>query len=198
MRPAAPGRLRPALAPALIAAALACAPAAAQPVKSGPLAGGEVVFRFHSTIVGRLEGTAPIDRAQFAGTDLSAVRGMAEVRVDRMLTGNGGRDRHLREVMEADKYPIIRFDLRSVRPDSGGDSVGVALEGDLTLHGVTRAVTARGWVVRRAGGVALAVSFPLDMRDYGIKPPVRALVFRVGPDVVVEARLTFAAAPPNP
>ncbi len=190
--------MRPTLGPALLAAALAAAPAApAQPVTPGPLSRGEVVFRFHSTIVGRLEGTAPIERAEFTGTDLAAVRGAAEVRVDRMLTGNGARDRHLREVLEADRYPVIRFDLERVRPDSGADSVGVTLAGDLTLHGVTRPVTARGWVVRRAGNVAVAASFPLDMRDYGIKPPVRALVLRVGPDVVVEARLTFGPAPGN-
>lgn len=46
----------------------------------------------------------------------------------------------------------------------------------------------------RPGRMDVEATFPLDMRDYGIKPPVRALVLRVAPDLVVTARLSFGAA----
>ena len=53
-------------------------------------------------------------------------------------------------------------------------------------------------VIRAADSLEVTAEFPLDMRDYGIKPPVRALVLRVAPDVVVDVRLTFAAGLSSP
>ncbi len=183
---------------ALIAAllgGLAVLPLAAQPVTPAPLLQGEVTFQVHSTFVGRIHGRAPIARAEFTGERLEAVHGSAVVEVTRMETGNGTRDRHMREAMAADGYPEVRFELTGVRPgEAGAVSTPVTLEGRLTIHGVTRPVTASGSVALRPGGADIAASFSLDMRDYGIKPPVRALVLRVAPDVVVSARLSFGAA----
>jgi polyisoprenoid-binding protein YceI len=171
----------------------ALSPAAAQPVSPAPLVGGNVTFVFHATFVGRLEGRAPIARAEFTGDRLESVRGQALVNVAEIQTGNGARDGHLREAMEADTYPVIRFDLVGVEPGATtADTSPVTLEGTLTLHGVTRSVSARGTVVRSPGGTQVTADFPVDMRDYGIKPPVRALLLRVAPDVVVTARLSFA------
>ncbi len=48
----------------------------AQVVVPGPLVAGEVTFLFHSTFVGRLEGHAPIERAEFTGGQLGDVRGV--------------------------------------------------------------------------------------------------------------------------
>lgn len=167
--------------------------AAAQPVTPAPLVRGEVRFLMHSSFVGRIAGTAPIARAEFTGDQLGTVHGSAEVAVAQMTTGNATRDRHMRETMDADSYPTIRLDLVGVRPGSvAPDSTAVTLEGRLSLHGVTRPVSARGSVVLRSDGADVTASFPLDMRDYGIKPPVRALVLRVAPDVVVTAQLSFA------
>lgn len=167
--------------------------AAAQPVTPAPLARGEVSFLIHSSFVGRIDGKAPIARAEFTGDQLRTIRGSAEVAVARMTTGNGTRDRHMRETMDADSYPTIRFDLVGVRTESATpDSAAITIEGQLTLHGVTRRISARGSAVLRSDGAEVTASFPLDMRDYGIKPPVRALVLRVAPDVVVTVHLSFA------
>ncbi len=171
-------------------------PASAQTLAPAPLTRGEVGFVIHSTFVGRIEGRAPVDQAEFSGTDLGAVTGMAVVRVARMETGNRTRDRHLRETMEADSYPVIRFDLVSVSAGARvADTASVTLEGRLTLHGVTRSVSAKGSAVLGPGGIEVEASFPVDMRDYGIRPPVRALVLRVAPDVIVTAHLLFGALP---
>jgi hypothetical protein len=43
--------------------------------------------------------------------------------------------------------------------------------------------------------MSTAAAFPIDMRDYGIVPAVRALVLRVSPDVAVTVRLSFRASP---
>jgi polyisoprenoid-binding protein YceI len=170
--------------------------AAAQPVTPAPLGRGEVTFVIHSTFVGRILGRAPVARAEFSGDQLGTVRGSAEVDVAQLATGNGTRDRHMREAMDADSYPTIRFDLVGVQPGAmTPDSTVIILEGRLSLRGVTKPVSAQGSVILRADGADVTASFALDMRDYGITPPVRALVLRVAPDVVVTAHLSFASRP---
>jgi len=72
-----------------------------------------------------------------------------------------------------------------VRP--GLDSVA----GTLALHGVSKEVV---WPVSvQVGGdtVSVAADFPVDMRDYGIKPPVRFVIARMGAVVTVHVRLVF-------
>ncbi len=187
--------LRRAAAGSALLASLALRAALAQPVTPAPLTGGEVTFLIHSTIVGGIEGRAPIAHAEFRGDRLEAVQGAADVRVADMRTGNGTRDRHLRRTMDADSFPTIHFDLRAVEPGlSTADSMLVTLEGRLTLHGVTREVRAKGSVVPGPRGLRVEAAFPLDMRDFGIKPPVRALILRVAPDVLVSVHLLFGSA----
>ena len=168
----------------------------AQPVVAAPLADGGVTFLLHSTIIGHFTGHAPVARAAFSGSRLLEVRGAIEVLVARMQTGNGLRDRHMRETMNADSFPTIRFDLDSVVAGSvAGDTTGVVLTGRLAIHGVTRPVRATGTVVARPGGEDVDATFGLDMRDYGIRPPVRAVVLHVAPDVVVTVHLSFGHPP---
>ena len=174
------------------------APLRAQALAPAPLAGGAVTFLVHSTFVGGIAGHAPFAEARFSGDDLRLVRGFAVVRVADMQTGNGARDRHLRETLRADSFPTIRFDLDSLEVGaSTGDRVAVFFRGRLTIHGVTRSVRAPGSVALAAGRVDVDARFPIDMRDYAVRPPVRALVLRVAPDVVVSAHLAFAGPAPN-
>src|SRR6185503_1404492 len=57
-----------------------------------------------------------------------------EVRWAAVDTKNGTRNRHMLKTVDADRFPVIRFDVTAPRP--GADSVA----GTLTLHGVTRPV----------------------------------------------------------
>ena len=151
----------------------------------------------HSTFVGAITGRAPVAQAEFTGSELGQVRGSAVVRVADMRTGNGTRDRHMREALEADSAATIRFDLDSVGAASRrGDSLDVTLAGRLTVHGVARPISARGVLFLRPGAEDVDATFALDMRDYGVKPPVRAVVLRVSPAVTVDVHVTFELAPP--
>ena len=170
------------------------APVTAQVVTPATFTTGSVTFAMHSTIVGAFTGQAPIARAEFIGGRLSDVRGAAEVQVADMRTGNATRDRHMRAAMEADSFPTIRFELDSIQTGlSTGDTVAVVLLGRLILHGFTRPVRATGSVVLAPGGEQVEAAFPVDMREYRIRPPVRALVLRVAPAVAVSVHLSFAA-----
>jgi polyisoprenoid-binding protein YceI len=177
-----------------IAAALWAGSLQAQAVPQAGLREGEATFRISATIVNDFTGRAPVVRAGFQGSDLSEVRGFLEIRVADMRTGNNTRDRHMREAMHADSLPTIRFDLSHVEPGArSGDTVSVVFAGELTIHGVTRAVRVNGRVVLRPQGADVTTEpLPVDMRDYGITPPVRALgTLRVRPVTHVAARLSF-------
>jgi polyisoprenoid-binding protein YceI len=109
-----------------------------------------------------------------------------EVRWEDIDTKNGTRNGHMLKTVDADRFPVIRFDVSGVR--AGGDSVA----GTLALHGVTRQVVWRVSMQDAADTVKVAADFPVDMRDYGIKPPVRFVIARMGAVVTVHVRLVFA------
>lgn len=66
------------------------------------------------------------------------------------------------EVLHSDKHPEVRFVSSSVAPQ--GD--GFAIAGTLTLHGVSKPVTA---TAKREDGRYVA-EIPIHQPDYGIKP----------------------------
>lgn len=185
-------------APTAGAAALLLAfatPAAAQTLAPLPLQRGAIAFRVRVSMAPDFTGHVAVDSASFTGTSLAGVRGLVVVRVDSMKTGIGLRDHHLRDAMGAKRYPAIRFELLDVTPGAThGDTTAVTYAGRLTIHGVTRDDTIPGTVVLGPGTVDAAAVFPLDMRDFGIKPPTRLFVISVQPVVEITVRLTFAAA----
>ena len=179
----------------LAAAALAlAAPLRAQAVHPGALASGEVTFAMRATKVNDFVGHAVVARAEFQGDQVSHATGFAEVRVAEMHTGIGLRDTHLRRVMNADSFPVIRFDLAAVETGTArGDTIPAVFDGRMTIHGVTRPVRVNGWVLLKPGQVEIAASFPLDMRDYRIDPPQRFFgAVKVHPVTTVGVNLTFA------
>lgn len=98
-------------------------------------------FRVHQFLGGtsgrftRFSGSIVIDRQNPENSSVSA-----SIEVSSIDTGNKKRDDHLRseEFFNVARYPAITFKSRSARqtgPDRG------EIVGDLTMHGVTRAVT---------------------------------------------------------
>ncbi len=128
----------------LLAVALAATSAAATAAESYKIDPGHTYGNFEighmglSTMHGRIDvtgGTIVIDRQG----DSSRV----EVTLDpaSVDTGHEKRDEHLRDTegfFEVDKYPEMRFVSTSVSFDDDDEA---EVRGDLTLHGVTRAVT---------------------------------------------------------
>jgi polyisoprenoid-binding protein YceI len=185
------------------AAAIVLAPAAparAQAVARFSLRAGEATFHIRATVVNDFTGHAAVSRAEYTGADLASVVGSVEVRVADMRTGNGLRDRHLRAAMEADRFPLLRFDLTSVEAGKPrGDTVDLALVGRLTIHGTTREVHVPGSAIIGKDSIAVRAGFPVDMRDYGVTPPVKMLgLLRVAPGVDVAIHLVFGPEPAPP
>ena len=156
-----------------------------QAVPSAPLTHAEIWFDARATVAD-FQGRAKVVTGDLiGGASPGDVRGWIEVRWSDIDTDNGTRNRHMLKTVDAGQFPVIRFVVTAVRP--GADSVA----GTLALHGATRQVE---WpVTARVEGdsVTVAADFPVDMRDFGIKPPVRFVIARMGPVVTVHVRLVF-------
>jgi polyisoprenoid-binding protein YceI len=101
----------------------------------------------------------------------------AEIEIDPATvdTGDEKRDGHLRspDFFDVERYPEITF--RSTRLEVDGSSPGhFRLEGDLTVHGVTRPVTLdaeyHGWTRDPWGGrrAGFSASTEVDREDFGL------------------------------
>jgi len=146
-----------------------------QAVPSAKLASADIWFDARASV------------ADFQGrtTVATGTLDWVEVRWQDIDTKNGTRNRHMLKTVDAERFPVIRFDVTGVRP--GADSV----VGTLALHGVTRQVEWPVTVQYGADTVSVAADFPVDMRDYGIKPPVKFVIARMGAVVLVHVRLVF-------
>lgn len=132
------------------------------------------------------------------GTERAAT-GWVEVLLDSLRTGNGTRDRHMREALETSTHPRARFELDSLVPDPAGTGAGdarpVRLHGRFRVHGITRPVIATGTVQPRAdGGWQLGATFPVSLPEHQVSKGLsRALgTIRVQPVVQVRVELVFA------
>ncbi len=114
---------------------------------------------------------------EFEGTlevQPDGVRAYGTVNVDSVDTRDPQRDAHLRspDFFDAEKFPEITFQSTSVRPI---DDESFAIEGDFTIHGVTRPLeltaTLEGTETDHEGNprVGLSASAQINRSDYGMK-----------------------------
>src|SRR5882672_7525917 len=111
-------------------------------------------------------------------------------------TGIGLRDRHLREALEAEKFPaaILRVSRSELTFPKEHDPAEGTAQGDLTLHGRSRPVQVRYRAERGAAGVTrVHGSVQLDMHDFEIKSP-SYLGVSVTPQVEVTVEMAVEGA----
>lgn len=108
-------------------------------------------------------------------------------------TGIGLRDRHLREALEAEKFPaaILRVSRSELTFPTEHDPAQGTAKGELTLHGQSRLVQVRYRAAMSAAGVtSIQGSVQLDMRDFEIKSP-SYLGVTVAPQVEVRVEIAM-------
>jgi polyisoprenoid-binding protein YceI len=157
----------------------------AQSIPTARLTDAQIWFDARATVAD-FQGRATVATGELlGGAGPADARGWIEVRWRDIDTKNGTRNRHMLKTVDEEHFPVIRFDVVGALPEA--DSV----TGTLTLHGVTKQVA---WPVAVRIGtdtITVAADFPVDMRDYGIKPPVRFVIARMGAVVNVHVRLVF-------
>jgi polyisoprenoid-binding protein YceI len=155
-------------------------------VGSGSLAG----YRVNEVFVGstsphqavartsNLSGSASIGADSGGTYQLSGVTFSAGLDGLASVDQVAGRDVRLRDnvvsrSLEVQRFPNATFTASSatVSDAVSGAAVDVSVPGQLTIHGVSKPVTATGKAQLNAGRVEIAGSLPIDMRDYGVQPP---------------------------
>lgn len=110
-----------------------------------------------------------------------------ELPVEQLKSGKAMEDAEMMRRVEARKYPTIRGQVTGVQEAPGGH---YRLRGDLTFHGVTRAVEGEVWMSVPDGNDTIVIEgeHTFDIRDFGVQPP-KILMLKVHPDVKVRVRV---------
>jgi polyisoprenoid-binding protein YceI len=74
------------------------------------------------------------------------------------------------EVLETDRFPEILYECPRVSASGSGDRFWVVLNGELSLHGVTRAQPVSARVVINGSSVRATGEFTIRQSDYEIAP----------------------------
>jgi len=111
-------------------------------------------------------------------------------------SGNDRRDRKMREVTEADRYPIVRFRATEVRPlqwgrTDDGKAGRWRATGTLTFHGQTHPVDAP--VMVRVGGdsVRARAQFSISLTRFEVERP-SLLWASIGDTIRIDVRIVGA------
>jgi len=110
-----------------------------------------------------------------------------EFPVERLRSGNEMQDRQMWKLVDSKRSPQVVADLRELQPAGPGR---YAASGDITLAGKMRRYVGDLDVTRAGDQLVVDGRLPLDIRDFGLKPP-RFLMFTVAP--VVDVRLHLVA-----
>ncbi|HEV2216720.1 MAG TPA: YceI family protein [Candidatus Dormibacteraeota bacterium] len=174
-------------------------------VASGSLAGYRVKEQFvgqtstheavarTSAVTGQLTITQSGAGYQLAGGTINVdLTGLASI--DSVAGYNvTNRDRIVQQSLEVGQFPTATLQLQPVAIPSGaesGQTVSFSVAGNLTVHGVTKAVTV-SVQLRVTGGVPQVVaSIQTNMTDFGVQPPSIGFT-TVQPAVTIEAQLSF-------
>jgi len=129
---------------------------------------------------------------------LSSTKGKVTVDLRTLDTGLELRNKHMRENhLHTDSFPNAIFELDSLvmlpSPNPGVDSV--AIHGAMTIHGVSRPVSAVGVVTGRdrdgsTGPLRIESDFPLKITEFGIPRP-EFLFLKLAEEVKIVVDLTL-------
>ena len=157
----------------------------------------------HSSIGFEVEHIVSTFRGRFEDYDAQLVDGklVGTVAVPSVKVYDENLEAHLQspDFFDAQLHPELRFESRELAIDEDGS---VTLEGELTIKGVTRPVTAHGRYVHveadLGGGerIGLALETTVDRRDFGLEwnAPLPKGGFVLGNDVALKVALELVRA----
>jgi polyisoprenoid-binding protein YceI len=134
---------------------------------------------------------------QVAGSQVETVRIEADLRG--LQSDEDRRDNAIRQRgLESERFPTAVFELAEpIRLDQApvsGRQVNGQGKGRLTVHGVTREVTADLQGRWNGSTIQVAGRIPVRMSDFQIEPPLVGFVLSIEDNVTVEFRLNFVPA----
>jgi polyisoprenoid-binding protein YceI len=186
--------------------------AAAQPAGGSPDGAWQVRddgtsfvgYRVRERLANLSSGSEAVGRStQVTGTMRVAGDRVESVRVEADLRGlqsdESRRDNAIRQRgLESERFPTATFELaepvRLDRQPVSGRQVNGQGKGRLTVHGVTKEVTADLQGRWDGDTIQVAGRIPVRMTDFQIQPPTFGPVLSIEDSLTVELRLTFVPA----
>lgn len=102
--------------------------------------------------------------------------------VSALQTGKDARNEKMRDWLEYETHPQIRFHMTTARETASG----IECDGELTIHGVTRPLTIPVTITRNDDALTVRGAVAIDYRDFDLKV-IRMMGFlTVKPEVRVE------------
>lgn len=117
--------------------------------------------------------------------------GEIKARAGTLLTGVDGRDANMRDLLDTEHHPDIRFEIAQLTAaadgiDAGKQTVRGDITGKMTIHGQTRDLTMPVTIeVDAQKRLVIAGQAKLKVSDYGITPPSQLGVINMQDEVVV-------------
>lgn len=146
-----------------------------------------------ATAVGRTSGV--IAEVMLSETQLESAT--IEADMTQLASDSNMRDGQLRnQGIETSRFPTATFVVTEAMDLpaglESGDAVDVTLKGDLTLHGVTKAVEIPGQAQYVDGNLVVIGSLPILFADYDIEKPNGASVLSIEDNGIMEFQLILA------
>jgi len=88
-------------------------------------------------------------------------------------TGIEKRNKHMKELIETDKYPNAEFEgkiISNFNEEKEG-SQKVTVKGHFKMHGVSKEITVEGSITRKGDKLTADADWKVLITDYKIKPP---------------------------
>ena len=142
---------------------------------------GDVVIAQSGTTYEMSSATITVQLANLASVDSGAGYNVTN------------RDRIVQQSLAVRSFPTATFVAQSVALPAGADggqAVTVSVPGQLTVHGVTRAVTATVQLRVTKNSAQIAGTIATNMTDFGVSPPTIGFT-TVQPAVTIEFSLNL-------
>lgn len=106
-------------------------------------------------------------KIEFDKDKKEVTKAIAQVKVLTFNSGNSNRDSHAMELIEADKYPLVKF--RSTKIVDKGNEL--TIYGDLTFHNVTRNITINANKTISGDKLLVQGNFAVSLDQHNIERP---------------------------
>lgn len=147
--------------------------------------------------VGRTSAVTGSLAIEADGAGVRVTTATFEADLTQLQSDDGRRDNRIRSMgVESDRFPTATFTLAapvSVGAEAlTGTTVDVSLTGDLTIHGVTKAVTIAGQARLNGNRIEIVAALTFPFSDFGMTPPSIAGFVQVQDDATLEVLLSLA------
>jgi polyisoprenoid-binding protein YceI len=179
--------------PALLALALAAPAGGAFVVDpAGSVAKFHLDHKMH-----KVDGRSSQIEGKAVLADDGRVMTMIRIPIASFDTGDGNRDSHMRDTLEASKFPFVVFKgVTSLTvPVAHGKPIETTIQGELEFHGVRQPVSLPAQVsFDDGGGVVVRARFPVSLEAHKIERP-SLLFVKVDDKLQLDVELKLKGTP---